>query len=138
MTRAHIIYITYKIFRETIEKGTKCPNVKENLSTLAMIYALEELRRDSIPNYETGYFKAGTNDLLLEAMKKALDRIRPQMIPLVETFGIPDSMLVSCIGNSYGDIYETQLEWARNSRLNKNLAPPGFMENIMPIVKGKL
>lgn len=29
------------------------------------------------------------------------------MIPLVEAFGYPDSVLVSAIGNSYGDIYET-------------------------------
>ena len=47
---------------------------------------------------------------------------------------------MSAIGNSYGDIYETHLEWAKNSRLNQNKGaiPDGYMENIMPILQGKL
>jgi hypothetical protein len=47
---------------------------------------------------------------------------------------------MSAIGNSYGDIYETHLEWAKNSRLNDNKGsiPDGYMENIMPILQGKL
>lgn len=51
-------------------------------------------------------------------------------------------MLNSAIGNSYGDIYETHLRWAKNSRLNKTKAgdaiPDGYIEYVMPILKGKL
>ncbi len=49
-------------------------------------------------------------------------------------------MIVSAIGNSYGDIYETHLEWAKNSKLNKTKGniPEGFETYIMPILKGKL
>ena len=65
-------------------------------------------------------------------------KLRPQMIPLIESWEFPDSVLVSAIGNSYGDIYETQLEWARNSRLNKNPVPNGFKEYMEPILTGKL
>ena len=67
-----------------------------------------------------------------------MPKLRPQMIPLVESWALPDSLLVSCIGNSYGDIYETQLEWARNSRLNKTPVPKGFKEYMQPILTGKL
>jgi hypothetical protein len=47
---------------------------------------------------------------------------------------------VSAIGNSYGDIYETHLKWAKESRLNDNKGsiPDGYMEYIMPILQGKL
>jgi hypothetical protein len=38
---------------------------------------------------------------------------------LIESFKINESLLNSAIGNTYGDIYEAQLEWAKNSRLNK-------------------
>jgi hypothetical protein len=38
---------------------------------------------------------------------------------LIEIIDIPDSIIVSAIGNSYGDIYETHLEWAKDSKLNK-------------------
>lgn len=60
------------------------------------------------------------------------------MIPLVEAFAYPDSALVSAIGNSYGDIYETQLEWAKASKLNKTQVLPGLKEHILPILQGKL
>jgi hypothetical protein len=43
-------------------------------------------------------------------MAKAFDNIvkklRPQLIPLVESYDLPDFSLMSSIGNSYGDIYE--------------------------------
>jgi len=52
------------------------------------------------------------------ALAKQNKIIRPQMIPLLESMRIPDGQLTSAIGNSYGDIYETQLEWAKGSRLN--------------------
>jgi hypothetical protein len=48
----------------------------------------------------------GTAQHLLEAQKQILAQVRPQVIPLVEALGVPDSYIVSAIGNSYGDIYE--------------------------------
>jgi len=44
--------------------------------------------------------------LLSQSLKHLLLKIRPQMIPLVESLRIPDGILVSSIGNSYGDVYE--------------------------------
>lgn len=45
MTHAHIIYMTFKIFVESIEQpgAFKCPNLKENLRNLARMFALNEL-----------------------------------------------------------------------------------------------
>ena len=67
-----------------------------------------------------------------------MKELRPQMIPLIESWEFPDEILISAIGNSYGDIYETQLEWARNSRLNKTPVPRGFDQYFRPILTGKL
>jgi len=101
------MYVTFKNFLDHINKNTyKCPKVKENLSLLAKIYALHELSLDSVPLYETGFFSLGTAQHILEAQKQLMIQLRPQMIPLVEAFGYPDGVLVSAIGNSYGDIYE--------------------------------
>jgi len=52
----------------------------------------------------------GQQKLLLEFLKTQFNLIRPQILPLVESFGNNDNILNSCIGNSYGDIYENQLE----------------------------
>ena len=97
---------------------------------------LTHLQEYSNIGYESGYFAKGTVTLINEAVKVFLTRIRPQFIPLIEMIPCSDNQLMSAIGNSYGDIYETHLEWAKNSRLNQNTGaiPDGYMENIMPIL----
>ena len=86
--------------------------------------------------YESRYLNIGSTHHMNEATKILLINLRPQLIPIVEGFGFNDSVLNSAIGNSYGDIYETHLEWAKTSRLNDNKGsiPDGFMEYIMPIL----
>lgn len=66
--------------------------------------------------------------------------MRPQVLNMLESFGISDEILCSAIGNSYGDIYDTHLEWAKNSRMNKNdnAIPDGYMQYMMPILKAKM
>jgi acyl-CoA oxidase len=120
MTKFHIMYVTFQTFLEGIENlQTKCSNLKGNLRNLARVFTLNELMQDSMGLYETGYFTAGSGDMVMEALKFVIGLVRPQVIPLVESFAFPDSYLVSAIGNSYGDIYETQYEWGTNSRLNQ-------------------
>jgi hypothetical protein len=70
--------------------------------------------------YECGYFVAGQkySIFVAEAIKHLLMEIRPFAISLVESYGISDQVLTSAIGNSYGDIYETHLRWAKGSKLN--------------------
>ena len=74
------------------------------------------------------------------AIKLILARLRPQILNLAEVVPHSDQFLMSAIGNSYGDIYETHLEWAATSRLNDDMGsiPDGYMEYIMPILQGKL
>lgn len=90
--------------------------------------------------YETGYFGAGSGRILNNAYNEQLRKIRPHVIPLVEgsekTMEEEDCWNVSTIGNKYGDIYETQLEVSKNSRLNTG-KPPAFYERLMkPIING--
>ena len=108
MAQSHIMYLAFQIFISNIENPEtfKCPNNRSNMQDLARVFALNELSNDSVANYETGHFQMGTHSILLDAQKKIMNKVRPQMIPLIEAWGIPDSYLVSAIGNSYGDIYE--------------------------------
>ena len=71
-------------------------------------------------------------------MKIALNELRPHMISLVELHydSEIDMSYLSAIGNEYGDIYETQLEWAMTSRLNKNPIPDYYETLIKPIYEG--
>jgi len=109
MAQNHIMYVAFKIFRNTIDTPgfIKCPNLRGHMLNLAKIYAITELVNvDSSANYETGFFSLGSSGLLTEAAKKLMFIMRPHMISLVESFQFPDSVLCSAIGNSYGDIYE--------------------------------
>jgi len=139
MATIHIKYINLKL---TIDKFPTHPSVNlvKHGKNLACLLALTHLQEYSSIGYESGYFVKGTLGHINEAVKIMLARIRPVFIPLVEMLPVTDNQLMSAIGNSYGDIYETHLEWAKTSRLNKNegAIPDGYMENIMPILQGKL
>jgi len=111
MAQAHIMYIVFKLFRQAIEDGVhkiNCNGIKKNMTLLLRLYALHDIQNsDSSALYEAGYFAPGTSPILLEATKKIMVELRPQMIPLIESWEFPDEVLISAIGNSYGDIYET-------------------------------
>jgi hypothetical protein len=68
--------------------------------------------------------------------------MRPFVIGIIESAEVSDTLLMSAVGNSYGDIYETHFEWAKNSRLNQtsdgDAIPEGFMNYMMPVLKGKM
>jgi hypothetical protein len=57
MSRAHIMYLSFKLFKDTIEQ-TKfmCQKLKENLKLMCILNGLYELSQDSVANFETGYF----------------------------------------------------------------------------------
>jgi hypothetical protein len=71
--------------------------------------------------------------LVNEAMKDALRKLRPQMVPLSELMISPDTT-PTAIGNYHGDIYEQLFDFAKNSQLNKLSSPPGYEKYIRPII----
>ena len=92
------------------------------------------------PLYACGYFGKGATKLLDDSMHMVLTELRPHMVPLVEAFTI-DAQDFNVIGNKYGDIYELQLDTAKNSRLNRTPVPPyyeKYMKPTMTMHKAKL
>jgi hypothetical protein len=76
------------------------------LEALISIFGLNELVKDAVPLFECGYYKQGTLSQLSEGIRFLTKALRPQYISLIEAFDIPDAILNSAVGNSYGDIYE--------------------------------
>jgi len=106
--------------------------VQVPLEFLLKIFAVKQILKDPQSLYECGYFGTGSGQLCDAAYKKLLVDMRPHMIPFIEyspnyVYGIK-----STIGNTHGDIVETQLEVAKNSRLNKHEVPPYYEKWMKP------
>merc|ERR1712151_132296 len=93
-------------------------NIREHLQLLPKILALDHLLNGGAVVFDSGFFATGSYAHLQEAMDILIAELRPQMIPLVESFYFPDNFWPTVLGNSYGDIYEWQLEVAKGSRVN--------------------
>jgi len=116
----------------------KDQKIRPILELMASIYALKELQVDNQHLYETGFFRAGSGDLLTESYNSQLRLLRPHLIPIVElsdaSVARETSWNISTIGNKYGDIVELQLEVAQKSRLNTGSPPPYYEKLMKPII----
>ena len=135
MTRLHLIYVTFKMARERLD-STQFNDlaVKSILEIGIKIFALKQLSIDYQSLYECGYFGQGSGRLLDLAYRGMLEELRPQMIPIVESFPESYDFVPSTIGNKYGDIYEMQFETARNSKLNHGVVTSLFETHMKPVM----
>jgi hypothetical protein len=138
MSLYHLHYYTIWSAAHHIAKSNiKCPNLLAYLKKLVMLHGLSELVKDSQTLYDSGYFKAGAGAAITEGIKGLTAELRPQFIPLVEAFDIPDNTLNSAVGNSYGDIYEDYMNLAKRSRLNRNnndYIPDYLKSTLFPVI----
>lgn len=115
----------------------KDQNIKPILYDLVRVFALKSLIDDCGAVFDSGYFSHSAFKNLKLALDIAIKRMRPHLIPLIESVALPDELLPSSIGNSYGDIYEQQLELAKGSTLNlqdKDGIPSNFETFIKPFL----
>ena len=133
MVKAHLNYLTFAIFRERT-CNILDQTLRSHLELVARIWATDSLIQDSGPVFDSGFFGKGATQLLRKSLAEAVAKLRPQLVPLAESFYAPDEWTPSVIGNSFGDIYELQLEMAKRSRLNLHEVPPYFNELIKPIL----
>ena len=107
--------------------------IKPILDMMLRLTAIKMLMKDSEGLYETGFFSAGSSRLQTEAFKHLLVQMRPHMIPLIEDMPMLDTC-ATVIGNRWGDIYEQQLDFAKNSRLNKWKVPRYYDSLMKPVM----
>ena len=132
MTVAHLRYLMLHIFRTEVKKANfKDPRITQLMELVAKVYALEQLLDDGAAVYDSGFFAPGTYRMMQRAQEQAIRELRPHLIPLGETPYLPDHLVPSTIGNSFGDIYEMQLEYAQKSRLNINNEVPEYFDRLM-------
>jgi hypothetical protein len=138
MVRSHSMLLTFQAFRRTCENTSISESLRRQLTRCIRLFASNDLLNNSVSLHTCGYFSQEHQDILREYYKNQLKDFRPHALNIIESFFHSDNVLNSCIGNQYGDIYEQQLEWAKNSALNKKGALPAFDKYMKPFYTSKI
>ena len=102
--KAHMQYLTLHIFRSPSDYGLKDKKTIEIMDDLYRVYAIRLLIDDCGALYESGFFMKSAHSNLLKSFDVLVARIRPFLVPLVESHIWPKNGLATNIGNYYGDI----------------------------------
>lgn len=131
-------YLNFYVYRADIERQKfKDDRIRPILLDMVKICAVKSLMDDCGPVFDSGFFAPSAWKHMQQALDILIQKTRPQMLPLAEIKNYPDNLVVSSIGNKYGDIYEQQLEWAQDSRMNREDVggiPPQWEGYIKPFL----
>lgn len=107
MVRAHMTYLNYFVYRSDVEKHQFTDaRIRPILMDLVKICSLRSLLDDPGAVFDSGYFAPSAWKNMNLALDSLIKKIRPQLLPLGEIKNYPDYMIMTNIGNSFGDIYE--------------------------------
>jgi acyl-CoA oxidase len=70
---------------------------------------------------KSGYMSPEQAELIRSQLDTLLARVRPQAIPLVESFKLPDYLLNSALGRQDGEVYQALFDFARAERKSRCL-----------------
>ena len=139
LVKAHFKYLQLHIYSNKLhQQAFEDERLRPILLDLLRVTALKDLISDSSLLFASGFFAPEAHAQMREALDLVIKRLRPQLLSLAERMMFSDSVLPSSIGNSYGDIYELQFEWAQKSRMQvldaKDGGPTYFEELIKPFL----
>jgi len=105
------------------------PQVKDVLTKLCAFFACVNIIDDPI---WIGRINAQQLQLVKQATLDLLEKLRPDAVPLVDAFEIPDRALNSTIGRFDGNVYEALYSAALQSPLNQVDPFDGYKETLQP------
>jgi len=78
MTKSHFMLLAFVFFKKHIEETIfEDPKIKTHLRNMLAVFGLEQLHLDSTPLFESGYFKQGHFQQVVEALKIKIQEVRP-------------------------------------------------------------
>ena len=96
LARAHNERVVLERFSEVVA-GTTDEELAQTLGTLCDLYALHRIEADRGWFLEHGYLEAGKAKAIRKLVNRLCREVRPQALPLVEAFDIPDELLAAPI-----------------------------------------
>jgi len=123
MVWAHSWYFILGKFLHGVKNTTDAP-IQAVLAKLCIVFACSNFRDENWLGLLDRKQLRFANTVLAET----LDSLRPDAVPLVDSFDIPDRVLNSAIGRSDGNVYEALFEAAKKSPLNRQDPIEGYDE----------
>jgi acyl-CoA oxidase len=104
VAQAYLERVTLEQFQQGIE-NTSDENCKAILTKLCQLYALSQIEKNKGWYLEDRYMARSKTKAIRKAVNQLCWEIRPDAVPLVEAFAIPDSCLAAPIAREGKDSY---------------------------------
>eukprot|EP00069_Balaena_mysticetus_P007714 bmy_19372T0 len=134
-TKAHLYYVTVKIFTEALEKLENQPAIQQVLKRLCDLYALHGIMTNTGDFLHDGFLSGAQIDMARKAYLDLLLLIRKDAILLTDAFDFTDQCLNSALGCYDGNVYERLFQWAQKSPTNTQ-GNPAYEKYIRPLLQG--
>lgn len=111
--------------------------VQEVLRKLFLLFCLNRVANDASTHLGDGWMNEKQLELVQEKVRELLRDVRKDAIPLVDAFGIPDSLINSPLGRYDGDLYTHYFETVRAAP-GAQIKAPYWDELVKPCLKKDL
>ena len=118
---AHCQFILVKNFLSAIERDHDLSEqhaIRHVLEQLFRLFALHTICQEGAEFFASGYLSARQYELIKQEVMRLLTQIRPNAVPLVDSFKFPDYLLNSSLGKFDGKVYEDMTERAVREPIN--------------------
>ena len=112
------------------------PNEVDVLLDLARLFGLYWLEKDLGEFLEDGFLNSSQSKWVAPSVLKALDKVRPNAVALVDARDISDFRLKSALGRFDGNVYPHIMEAAEKDPLNAVDPGPGYDPALKVLIQG--
>ncbi|WCJ25854.1 Peroxisomal acyl-coenzyme A oxidase 1 [Euphorbia peplus] len=135
---AHCQLIVVSKFIEKLQQNIPGKGVKEQLTNLCYIYALNLVQKHLGDFLSTGCITPKQATLANDQLRALYTQVRPNAIALVDAFNYTDHYLGSILGCYDGNVYQKLYDGAWKDPLNDSVVPDGYHEYVRPMLKQQL
>lgn len=127
--KAHCACVILTAFQDGVRAAAKAGLPASGVAVLRRLFVLEALSGmdSSLGDFvEDGFMDASQARLLRATLRQVLGDVRPDAVALVDSFGLSDLFLNSCLGSYDGDVYNRLFEYAQAAPFNDSQTGPGY------------
>lgn len=143
ISRAHCQYMLVRNFIVVLQNDKELAKpenkpILQVLRTMAALFALHTMEKELAEFLISGYISSEQSVLLKKQVIALLEELRPNAVPLVDAFALPDYYLHSALGRYDGKVYETYTKMAEREPLNQTLVVDEYDQFIKPLIHNGL